>query len=232
MVVSEQGNGFPFAKWTCYESGLQSAMIVRWDGKVSPGSKTSAMVEYVDVLPTFLDVAGGKIRKSLDGSSFLDVILGKKDTHKEFVFGEMTTRGINNGSETFGIRSVRGRRYKYIWTFTPEIEFKNACTHSKEFRSWIVKAESGNKDAIDKVRRYQWRPKVEVYDLHNDPYEWKNLAGKPEVKSVQNRLNKVLKDWMKSQGDEGQKTELAALERQGRSKKRKKDKGATTKDKG
>ena len=25
MVVSEQGNGFPFAKWTCYESGLQSA---------------------------------------------------------------------------------------------------------------------------------------------------------------------------------------------------------------
>ena len=34
MVVSEQGNGFPFAKWTCYESGLQSAMIVRWPGKV------------------------------------------------------------------------------------------------------------------------------------------------------------------------------------------------------
>ena len=232
MVVSEQGSGFPFAKWTCYESGLQSAMIVRWDGKVSPGSKTSAMVEYVDVLPTFLDVAGGEIRKNLDGSSFLDVILGKKDTHKEFVFGEMTTRGINNGSETFGIRSVRGRRYKYIWNFTPEIEFKNACTHSKEFRSWIAKAESGDKDAIDKVRRYQWRPKVEVYDLHNDPYEWKNLAGKPEVKSVQNRLNKVLKDWMKSQGDEGQKTELAALERQGRSKKRKKGKGATTKDKG
>ena len=232
MVVSEQGSGFPFAKWTCYESGLQSAMIVRWDGKVIPGSKASAMVEYVDVLPTFLDVAGGKMRKDLDGRSFLDVLLGKKDKHKEFVFGEMTTRGINNGSETFGIRSVRGERYKYIWNFTPEVEFKNACTHSKEFRSWIVKAESGDEDASEKVRRYQWRPEVEVYDLHNDPYEWNNLAGKPEVKNVQTRLNKVLKNWMKSQGDKGQETELAALERQGRAKKRKKSKGSTTKNKG
>lgn len=226
MVVSEQGSGFPFAKWTCYESGLQSAMIVRWDGKVIPGSKTSAMVEYVDVLPTFLESAGAKIVEGLDGSSFLDVLLRKKNSHKEYVFGEMTTRGINNGSETFGIRSVRGKRYKYIWNFTPEIEFKNACTHTKEFKSWIVKAESGDEDAVEKVRRYQWRPKIEVYDLKNDPDEWKNLAGRLGVKSIQNRLERVLKDWMKSQGDKGQETELAALDRQGRAKKRKKSKRA------
>ncbi|MED5470777.1 MAG: sulfatase [Verrucomicrobiota bacterium] len=231
MVVSEQGSGFPFAKWTCYESGLQSAMIVRWDGQVSPGSKTSAMVEYVDVLPTFLEVAGGKIRKNLDGRSFFDVILGKKNSHKDYVFGEMTTRGINNGSETFGIRSVRGKRYKYIWNFTPEIEFKNACTQTKEFKSWILKAESGDEDAAEKVRRYQWRPEIEVYDLNNDPHEWKNLAGRPGIKSVENKLEKVLKDWMKSQGDKGQQTELAALERQNRAKKRKKSKGIPKKNK-
>ncbi len=231
MVVSEQGSGFPFAKWTCYESGLQSAMIVRWDGQVSPGSKTSAMVEYVDVLPTFLEVAGGKIRKNLDGRSFFDVILGKKNSHKDYVFGEMTTRGINNGSETFGIRSVRGKRYKYIWNFTPEIEFKNACTQTKEFKSWILKAESGDEDAAEKVRRYQWRPEIEVYDLNNDPHEWKNLAGRPGIKSVENKLEKVLKDWMKSQGDKGQQTELAALERKNRAKKRKKSKGIPKKNK-
>ena len=157
---------------------------------------------------------------------FFDVLLRKKNSHKEYVFGEMTTRGINNGSETFGIRSVRGKRYKYIWNFTPEIEFKNACTHTKEFKSWIVKAESGDEDAVEKVRRYQWRPKIEVYDLKNDPDEWKNLAGRPGVKSIQNRLERVLKDWMKSQGDKGQETELAALDRQGRAKKRKKSKRA------
>ncbi|MDP6447214.1 MAG: sulfatase-like hydrolase/transferase, partial [Pirellulaceae bacterium] len=35
IVVSEQGNSFPFAKWTCYDHGLQSAMIARWPGKVA-----------------------------------------------------------------------------------------------------------------------------------------------------------------------------------------------------
>ncbi len=34
MVVSEQGNGFPFAKWTCYDHGLQSAMVARWPGNI------------------------------------------------------------------------------------------------------------------------------------------------------------------------------------------------------
>ena len=79
MVVSEQGNGFPFAKWTCYDSGLQSAMIVRWPGKVAPGSVTDAMVEYVDVTPTFVDIAGGEPHESLDGKSFLPVLTGKAD---------------------------------------------------------------------------------------------------------------------------------------------------------
>ncbi len=48
IVVSEQGNSMPFAKWTCYDNGLQSAMIVRWPGKVKPGSVSTAMVEYVE----------------------------------------------------------------------------------------------------------------------------------------------------------------------------------------
>ena len=132
----------------------------------------------------------------------------------------MTTKGINNGSKSFGIRSVRDERYKYIWNFTPDIEFENACTHSLVFKSWIKKAQAGDADAKERVRRYQWRPEIEVYDLKNDPLEWNNIAGTQEVKKVQNRLSGALKKWMNSQGDLGQETELAALERQRRGKKK------------
>ncbi|MGB0609911.1 MAG: sulfatase family protein [Verrucomicrobiales bacterium] len=220
MVVSEQGSGFPFAKWTCYENGLQSAMVVRWPGKIEAGSKTSAMVEYVDVLPTFLDAAKFNLPKVLEGQSFLPVLLGNKHAHKKYVYGLMTTKGINNGSENYGIRSIRDERYKYIWNFTPDVEFQNACTQSMVFKSWIKKAQSGDADAKDKVKRYQWRPEIEVYDLEEDPHEWNNLAGKSEVKTIQQRLSNALKKWMKSQGDLGQETELAALERQRRGKKK------------
>ena len=220
VVVSEQGSGFPFAKWTCYENGLQSAMVVRWPGKIKAGSRTSAMVEYVDVLPTFLDAAKFNIPKVLEGQSFLPVLLGNKHAHKKYVYGLMTTKGINNGSENYGIRSVRDERYKYIWNFTPDVEFQNACTQSMVFKSWIKKAHSGDADAKDKVNRYQWRPEIEIYDLEKDPYEWNNLAGKSEVKTIQQRLSNALKKWMKSQGDLGQETEMAALERQRRGKKK------------
>jgi uncharacterized sulfatase len=30
MVSSEQGSSMPFAKWTLYDSGLQTALIARW----------------------------------------------------------------------------------------------------------------------------------------------------------------------------------------------------------
>jgi N-sulfoglucosamine sulfohydrolase len=213
MVVSEQGSSFPFGKWTLYDTGIQSAMIVRWPGRVTPGTVTDAMVEYVDVLPTFVAAAGGEPAEVLDGRSFVPVLEGEADSHKTHVFAEMTTRGIINGSDTFGIRSVRSGRYKYIVNFTPEVEFRNACTNSPEFKSWQKRAEAGDADAADKVRRYTHRPAVELYDVTADPYEWTNLADDPAHAAARAELARELAGWMKSQGDEGQQTEVEARQR-------------------
>jgi uncharacterized sulfatase len=214
MVVSEQGSSFPFAKWTCYDSGLQSACIVRWPGQVQPGSVSDAMIEYVDILPTFLEVAGADPIAGLDGRSFVPVLRGQTNRHKDYVYGIMTTVGINDGSPHFGIRSVRSGRYKYIWNFTPEIEFRNACTTSPEFRSWEAAAKNGNADAIDKVRRYRHRPPEELYDISGDPLEWNNLADDPELQSVKSDLRARLLAWMEECGDRGQQTELEARQHQ------------------
>ncbi len=221
VVVSEQGSSFPFAKWTCYDNGLQSACIARWPVRIKPGTVNPAMIEYVDILPTFIEAAGGTVDSSLDGKSLLKVFAGKTE-HKQFVYGEMTTRGIINGSPHYGIRSVRSEKFKYIWNFTPEIEFQNACTRSREFRSWEGKAQAGKKQATQLVQRYKNRPGVELYDVVNDPYELRNLADQEKYSEVKAKLRSRLETWMKSCNDKGQETELRAFERQpGRSKKQK-----------
>ena len=214
MVVSEQGSSMPFAKWTCYDHGLQSACLVRWPGKVEPGSVNPAMIEYVDFLPTFIEAAGGKVDPNLDGRSLIEVLNGKQ-THKEFVFGEMTTRGIHSGSDFFGIRSVRSEKFKYIWNFTPDVEFKNLCTESVEFKSWIRAAKNGNEKADELVSRYQFRPEVELYNIVDDPMELNNLADNEDYASVKDELRSKLDAWMQRCGDKGQATELKALERMG-----------------
>ncbi len=216
MVTSEQGNSMPFAKWTLYDSGLQTALIARWPGKIAAGAVTGAMVEYVDLVPTFVDAAGGTPDTILDGKSMLPVLFGQTQEHKEHVYGIMTTRGVINHPGHYGIRSVRSRRYKLIVNLTPEVTFSNACTKSPEFRSWVAKAEAGDADAAEKVRRYQNRPAVELYDVTKDWYEWRNLAENPENAPIIAELRAKLDGWMEAQGDLGQETEMAAYEHQNR----------------
>ena len=72
----------PFGKWTCYDEGLHTGFVIRWPGTVKPGRVTDAMCEYVDVTPTLVDIAGGKIPEGLDGRSFLPVIKGETDSFK------------------------------------------------------------------------------------------------------------------------------------------------------
>ncbi len=210
MVVSEQGNSMPFAKWTCYDNGLQSAMIARWPGQIEPGAVSNAMVEYVDVTPTFVDVAGGRLAPELDGKSMLPVLTGETTEHKQFVYGIMTTKGIINGNSSYPIRSVRSRTHKLILNLQHDQKFTNACTKSAEFVSMVKAADAGDQQAKLAVQRYQYRPAIEFYDVIEDPLEMHNLADHPEYADQIAALQKQLAAWMESQGDKGVATELVA----------------------
>ncbi|QEG00102.1 Choline-sulfatase [Stieleria maiorica] len=216
VVVSEQGNSFPFAKWTCYGNGLQSAMIVRWPGRVQPGAVSDAMVEYVDVTPTFVEAAGGEPAEVLDGKSFVPVLTGQTDTHKSVTYGIMTTRGIINGSDAYAIRSVRDDRYRLIWNLNHETKFTNACTKADYFQSMVQAGRGGDAEAAKLVRKYQYRPEFELFDCDVDPLEMNNIVDDPQHIEVVTRLKGQLRQWMQSQGDEGVETELDALAHQGR----------------
>lgn len=226
MFTSEQGSQFPFGgKWTCYDTGLKTGFIVRWSGKVKPNTRTGAMTQYVDVVPTLIEAAGGDLasckpgrpdalgQTGFDGRSFLSVLLGKTQNHRDYVFGIQTTRGIIQGSDCYPIRSVRSGRYKYIWNLNWKGTFKNTVTDGAPIKSWRA---LGQKDpaVAERTKFYQHRPEEELYDLEQDPWELKNLAGDEKVGEVKAELRKELLAWMKQQGDEGIATEMQALSRQ------------------
>lgn len=55
-------------------------------GSSQTGSVSDALVEYVDIVPTFVDIAGGKPQTRVDGESFKSVLTGKKKEHKKYSF--------------------------------------------------------------------------------------------------------------------------------------------------
>lgn len=211
MVVSEQGNSFPFAKWSCYDAGLQSIMIVRWPGQVAPNSESDALVEYVDVCPTFVVAAGGTPADVLDGASLLPVLRGQTNHHKDHVFGIQTSRGIINGPHDYPIRSVRNERFKLIRNLNPDATFHNAINNHPWFRSWEALADGDDEHAQTIVERFAHRPAIELYDIQADPHELNNLADNPKYATVASELDRTLAAWMQSQGDLGLETELDAF---------------------
>jgi len=215
IFTSEQGYQFPFAKWTCYDAGLQTGFIVRWKGVIEPATTVEAMCEYVDVTPTLVEIASGKIPSGLDGASFLPIIKSKEKEHKEYVYGIQTSRGIHAGPEYYGSRSVRNNQYLYISNLTPEAIFKNVIT-AKGNKLWISWNKAAERDefAQQRVEAYQYRPAEELYDVIADPFQMKNLAEDKSYVKVKNLLKGKLQTWMKNQGDKGQETELEAKKHQ------------------
>jgi N-sulfoglucosamine sulfohydrolase len=215
VFASEQGNSFPFAKWTLYEAGVKSGLIARMPAIIKAGIESDAIVEYADILPTFIELAGGNIPTELDGKSLVPVFKNPNENVKDFAFSIHTTRGINSGSEYYGIRAVVNKNYRYIWNLTPEAEFKNTVNNSPKinpwFQSWLDAAET-NEEAKILVQKYSKRPEEELYNIKNDKWCLVNLAEDEAYSDIKKELREELLKWMKACGDEGQKTEMQALD--------------------
>lgn len=207
IYTSDHGSGL-FAKWTCYDAGLRVPLIVRWPGKVQPGTTTGAMVSFVDVVPTLVEATGGRSPSGLDGKSFLPVLRGTARKHHEVVYGCHTTVGIHHG-KPYPIRCVRTARYKYIRNLMPDATFQNCLTVPREggkpgamWQSCLELAET-NPEAAPRVKLYTHRSADELYDVSKDPYELHNLAGDPACAAVMAEMRSKLDAWMHRQGDKG-----------------------------
>lgn len=231
LFTSEQGAAhLPFGgKWTCWDHGLKTALIARLPGTIKPGTRTNAMVQYIDIVPTLIDIAGGdaktadtgidhptKDTRGFDGISFANVLTGKANTHRDTVYGIHTTNGIYNGSKSYPIRSIRDNQWLMIWNLNADNEPFQNIFHGQDAGYWEDWREAAKQDpAIAKrVAFYQHRPKFELYDIDADPHQLTNLAEDPKQTDRLSNMHTKLKAWMKSQGDEGLASEAKAKQRQ------------------
>lgn len=223
IFTTEQGSGLPFGKWTNYDNGLKTGFIARWPAKIPAGIRTSALTQYVDVVPTLVALAGGDPEKintgvedafdhtGFDGRSFVDVLTGKSDQFRRYVYGVHTTKGIINGSKSYPIRSVRSDKYLYIHNLNHQAEFSNVLKDSELLQSWLT---SENEEEVKRAQFYIKRPEIELYDVENDPYQLHNVADQSALQEVKEELKEELAAYMKQQGDQGVETEMKAFTRQ------------------
>ncbi len=208
--TSDHGSQFPFGKWNLTDAGVRTPLIVSWKGRVKPGVATDAMVGWIDLLPTLVAAAGGDAPKEINGRSFLDVLLGKVDRHRDKVF---LTHSADGQMNRYPQRGVRTADWKYIRNLDPAAEHHthvdkgNAGADGRAYwDSWVAKAKT-DPAAAAIVRRYHARPAEELYDVANDPHELSNLAADPKRADRLKTLRADLDAWMAANGDRGLATE-------------------------
>jgi uncharacterized sulfatase len=204
VFSSDHGAQFPFGKWTLYDEGIQVPLIVSRPDKIESGSRTDAMVSWIDILPTLIDIGGGEVPENLDGRSFAPVLRGEASSHRKRIF---TTHSGDLLMNVYLSRSVRTDRYKLIWNPHPEFAFTTHIdlllreTSGDYFKQWTELAKT-DQHAAEVVSHFYGRPEFELFDLQHDPSELTNLAGKPELAQVQQDLFAELQAWILEQGDE------------------------------
>jgi uncharacterized sulfatase len=212
LFSADHGAQWPFGKWNCYDAGIRAPLVVVWPGKVAAGSRSDSMVSWLDILPTCLAVSGAKAEGELDGSSFMAVLRGKKDQHRELIF---TTHSGDGRMNEYPMRSVRSRGWKYIRNLDPTREFHTHIDRAEAndyWDSWMEKAKT-DATAAAVVQRYLHRPAEELYDLEADRYELRNLAAEPSQASRVKEMRQQLDEWMLAQNDQGLNTKPPDQER-------------------
>jgi len=134
MVVYMGDNGFSFGehglidKRHAYEESMRVPLLAKLPGVISPGSVTEAMVQNIDIAPTFLEAAGTAIPSAMQGKSFLNVLAGKTEKHREQIFYEYYWEYLFPQTPT--MFSIRTEQYKYthyygLWTQNELYDLKN-----------------------------------------------------------------------------------------------------------
>jgi len=204
FFTSDHGAQLPFGKWNLYDAGMQVPLLAKGPG-IKAGAKTDAMVSWIDILPTLVDLGGGVPPTAVDGRSFAPVLRGEKQSHRDEVYA---THSGDREFNVYPMRCLRTPGWKYIVNLHPEFQY---ATHINRgggrdgvdyFRSWEAAAKTDSR-AAQIVHRYKERPREELYDLSADPHELKNLEDQPQHASRLTEMRAKVAAWMKDQSDAG-----------------------------
>lgn len=212
IVTSDHGRGFPRNKKCLYDGGIQIPLIVRWPGKIKPGSKCDDLISGVDIPATILSMAGIKIPDHVNGIAFL----GEQKSHesRQYIVSGYD-RAVPVDFEPDHTRCIRDKRYKYIRNFKPSLPYSSS-PYERTNPVWqeMTRLDSeGKLEGPQKLYLQKTRPKEELYDTLNDPYEINNLADLPEHQNLLKKMREELDKWMEETGDLGNTPEEVLMKR-------------------
>ena len=199
IYLGDHGADLLRGKRTSYEGGVKIPMIVHWPGETKPGHVVRELVTTLDLMPTLLTVADADPVENLPGWSLTPLLKGKSPIWRRYLFTEYHTHSAHN---YYPQRTVRGTRYKLVQNLLPGQENPGYNFTLQRFFPELPEVIDAAPALVrDSYRRMKTPAAFELYDLHQDPYEFNDLVSDPRYKVTLDTLKKELARWRKETRD-------------------------------
>ena len=163
-----------YEKWdtSFYEEIVNVPLIMRLPGTLPAGRRIDNLVEFVDIVPTIMELKTCEVPRWVQGKSLLDLAMGKTDKHKDAVFSQ---GGVEKGA------TLRPAPYENPrGGFSPKQ--KVLCEHPEA----MIRSKMIRTDRYKYI--YRLEGDCEMYDLQTDPDELRNLAYDQQYKDLISEL--------------------------------------------
>jgi len=149
---------FREAKATSFDGGVRSATVIKYPGKIKPGTTNTATLCTLDLLPTICGLTGAALPTNrVDGGNVWDLIISKA--------------GAKNPNEYYPF-SIGGR---FEGLISGDGRWKMHLPH--RYRTLKKPGKDGKPGSYNNPRI-----SLALFDMQNDPYEKENVLAKhPEV---------------------------------------------------
>jgi len=218
VVTSDNGMPFPRAKGNQYELSNHLPLAIRWPkGIQKSGRQITDYVSFIDLAPTFLDLAGVSDpvkagMQPMQGKSLRPIFESLKDGRVEqwrdhVILGQERHDYGRPDEVGYPVRSIVKDGYFYSHNFKPELwpscnpETGYLQVDGSPTKSVVLDLRRNGQDETFWKLCFGKRQSDALYDLSKDEDCVINLASNPEYESVLKKLKNQLFEELKNQGD-------------------------------
>ncbi len=207
VVTSDNGMPFPRAKGQIYEHSFHLPMAIRWGKNITGGRVVDDFINFRDLAPTFLEVAGLKPPASMTGRSFVDVLRSPKsgvvDASRNVMLIGKERHDIGRPNDKgYPVRAIRTPEYLYVHNYEPD-----AWPAGNPETGYRNVDDSPSKQHLlsgfDEYYRMSFgkRPAEELYAIQSDPDCVKNLASDAKHAPAKRQLRERMDAMLRAEGD-------------------------------
>ncbi len=224
LFLSDNGPPFPGAKTNLHQAGMNLPLLVRNPLQAQRGTTCEARVAWTDLTPTILDYCqvtpaprppyalgpngGGPDAErrrnarpaavTFQGRSFLSAMTEERPAGWDELYASHTFHEI---TMYYPMRVVIDGDWKLIFNIAHQLPYPFASDlYNSPTWQGVLKRGDTHYGART-VESYVNRPRFELYNLKDDPWETKNLAGSKDQAATLERLKKKMQQWQKDTDD-------------------------------